>query len=140
MRVENELFKAKIVTKVLFESDYTSLKTEDVLRALEGNDRLRVIPRNELLETPVVKLAATHGLVNSAGKFSSSPAPCVPAQSECCGTGAARDLIKSKGLYVNNQNVSSAADVISAESLVDGRMAILRAGAKRRLVLVAEEP
>ena len=59
--------KAKIVTRILYESDYAAVTTADVFHALDGDARLKRCSIAEMLETPVVKLAATHGLVNSNG-------------------------------------------------------------------------
>ena len=61
--------KAQIVTRLLYESDYASIRTEDVLLALAGDPRLKQCPRAELLETPVVKLTAAFGLVHSNGAW-----------------------------------------------------------------------
>ena len=57
------------MTRLLYESDYTSTRTSDVLLALRDDPRLRIVPRTEILETPIVKLAAAHGLVNSNGAY-----------------------------------------------------------------------
>ncbi|GJE95486.1 tyrosine--tRNA ligase [Phanerochaete sordida] len=116
---EHALHKAQIVTRLLYESDYASITTADVLHALEGDPRLKRCPRAELLGAPVVKLCAAQGLVAS--------------------NGAARDLVKGKGLYANNRVVPSPAHTLCADDLIDGRIAILSAGSKRRLVLVADE-
>ena len=64
---EEALHKAKIVTSLLYESDYAAIKTADVLHALAGDARLKRCARADLLGTPVVKLAAAQGLVASNG-------------------------------------------------------------------------
>lgn len=66
------MHQAKVITRVLYESDYAAIKADDVLRALAGDARLKFCERSELLETPVVKLAAKFGLVHSNGAFASS--------------------------------------------------------------------
>lgn len=57
--------KAQIVTKLLYESDYTLIKAQEVLEALESDARLRFVPESELLNTPITKLASTCGLASS---------------------------------------------------------------------------
>ena len=51
--------------------------------------------------------------------------------------GAAKDLVKNKGLYVNNDAVLDARQTVAEADLLDGRFIILSAGAKKRLVVVA---
>lgn len=59
------MLKAQIASKVLYESDYSTVKTEDILESLAGDSRLRRIPREELLGTPIPKLAVQAKLVSS---------------------------------------------------------------------------
>jgi tyrosyl-tRNA synthetase len=54
--------------------------------------------------------------------------------------GAAKDLVKNKGLYVNKDAVLDTRRTVTEADLLDGRFVILSAGAKKRLVLVASEP
>jgi tyrosyl-tRNA synthetase len=68
-RTEQAVRKAELVTRLLYESDYGAIKTEDVLTALEDDPRLKQCPRGELLGAPVVKLTAAYGLVSSNGKI-----------------------------------------------------------------------
>lgn len=56
-----------------------------------------------------------------------------------CVAGAARDLVKGKGLYVNDRVVSDSRHTIAAGDLLNGRFVILGAGTKKRTVLVAVE-
>lgn len=133
------MHRAQVVTGLLYESDYLSIRAADVLLALRGDQRLRVVPRAELLETPVVKLAAAHGLVNSNGTFFISGPPIPPEGDLTHVAGAARDLVKGKGLYVNDQVVSDSRLTIAAGDLLDGRFVILGAGTKKRIVLITVE-
>lgn len=57
--------KAQVASQVLYESDYTSTKTEDILLAMSGDPRLRLLDESELLETPVSKLAVKAKLISS---------------------------------------------------------------------------
>ena len=52
----------------------TNVNARDLTHAiaLAGDARLKFCERSELLETPVVKLAAKFGLVHSNGAFASS--------------------------------------------------------------------
>ncbi|EAU91221.1 tyrosine-tRNA ligase [Coprinopsis cinerea okayama7 len=102
------------------QSDYSGLTTEQITSAFDSSDpRLVYIPEAELVEsTPVVKLASRCGLVasNSAG----------------------RSLVASRGLYLNNSPVPDIKTTISKNQLIDGRVAILRAGKDKLSVLVAQ--
>lgn len=53
--------------------------------------------------------------------------------------GAARDLVKGKGLYMNDHVVPDSRHLVKVEDLLDGRFVILAAGTKKRVVLVADE-
>jgi len=101
---------------MLFESDYEGLKAEHVRSALEGDPRLILLDSQEILEIPVAKLAAKYGLVAS--------------------NAAAKTLISSRGLYLNNKSVPEVQYTIPPSSLIDHRIAILRAGKGKLLVLV----
>jgi tyrosyl-tRNA synthetase len=59
------MFKAQIASRVLYESDYSMIKTEDVVSSLSGDSRLKIIDEGELLNTPVTKLAVQAKLVPS---------------------------------------------------------------------------
>ena len=59
------MFKAQIASKVLYESDYSMIKTEDVVSSLSGDSRLKIIDKGELLSTPIAKLAVQAKLVSS---------------------------------------------------------------------------
>lgn len=67
---EPAMLKAQIASKVLYESDYSTVKTEDILESLAGDSRLRIIPREELLGTPIPKLAVQAKLVSSNCAYS----------------------------------------------------------------------
>ena len=50
--------------------------------------------------------------------------------------GAAKNLVASKGLYLNNVPVTSSLSKVEESNLIDGRLAIIRAGKDKLLVLV----
>ncbi|KXN92446.1 Tyrosine--tRNA ligase 1 [Leucoagaricus sp. SymC.cos] len=110
------VIRAETLTKMFFESDYDGLQAEHVKSAMEGDPRLVLLDSQEIQETPVVKLAAKHGLVVS--------------------NSAAKNLIASRGLYLNNQAIADAQYTVPVSSLIDSRVAILRAGKGKLLVLV----
>lgn len=56
------------MTSLLYESDYATIKTADILHALEGDPRLKRCARTDMLGRPVVKLTASQGLVHSNGE------------------------------------------------------------------------
>ena len=49
--------------------------------------------------------------------------------------GAARQLVASKGLYLNNANVANFQQKLTTADLIDGRLAFLRAGSQRVAVI-----
>ncbi|KAI0093038.1 hypothetical protein BDY19DRAFT_982898 [Irpex rosettiformis] len=114
---ESAMFKAQIASRVLYESDYSTVKTEDILAALAGDSRLRLVSQAELLEAPIAKLAVQAKLVSSNSE--------------------AKRLVEAKGLYVNNQRVLNFADTIKTEDLLDNRFVVVRSGSQKQLVLVS---
>jgi tyrosyl-tRNA synthetase len=56
------------MTKILFDSNYSELKAQDVLTELRGDPRLVFCEEQRLLLTSVTKLAATFNLVPSSCK------------------------------------------------------------------------
>ncbi|CAA7261612.1 unnamed protein product [Cyclocybe aegerita] len=106
-------------TKLLFGSDYATFKAKDILSAFDQDPRLVKVPRQEILDTSAGKLAAKHGLVSS--------------------NSVSRSLISSRGLYLNNQPVEDVQYKILPEELLDGKIAILRAGKDKLLVLAASD-
>jgi tyrosyl-tRNA synthetase len=116
---EEGLAQARTLTQLFFQSDVSALKTDAVLSALRGDSRLVRLPRAELLQLSVAKLAARHHLVDSGGK--------------------ARRLVEQGGLFVNGTRVDNVADIIKEKALVDGRIAVLRAGKDKHTVLVLDD-
>ena len=57
--------QAQVASRVLYESDYSTVKTEDILASLAGDSRLRLISQEELLGTPIAKLAVQAKLISS---------------------------------------------------------------------------
>lgn len=111
-----DLKRAQTRTRLLFESDVSGLKAEQIVSAFQGDPRLVVIPEAELFGLKLVKLAATYGLTTSAT--------------------AARSLVDSRGLYVNNSTVPDPQFKLTPTDLIDGQVAILRAG-KNQLIILA---
>ena len=52
-------------------------------------------------------------------------------------TAAAKQLVAAKGLYINNVPVQDYQQKLQQSDLLDGRLAILRSGSQKQLVLVA---
>jgi hypothetical protein len=154
--------RANLTTQIFFSTStaLTGLSAQDVLAAVGSDKRVTRLPKAELLQTPVHRLAAGYGLVDSVG--------------------SARRLMGTGGLYVNDVRyelpktpnppsaptpaVSSSTSVspsshssdtstmpttttgskipnvfIPESALIDGRIAILRAGKGARIVLVADQ-
>lgn len=54
-------------------------------------------------------------------------------------TAASRNLVQARGLYINNQTVPEPQFKLTKSQLIDGRVAILRAGKDKLLILAAKE-
>lgn len=59
------LIHAETMTKLLFDSDYSTLRADGVIDALNGDPRLILIDEHDAFQTPLPKLVAKHGLVAS---------------------------------------------------------------------------
>ncbi|KAF8893779.1 hypothetical protein BD779DRAFT_1435384, partial [Infundibulicybe gibba] len=94
--------QAETLTRLLFESDYAGLKTNQVVTAMENDSRLAIIEEQEIFGTPITKLASKYGLVSS--------------------TSAARSLCLSRGLYLNNEAVTDPHLRIVSSDLIDKRV------------------
>ncbi|KAG6811531.1 hypothetical protein H0H92_006964 [Tricholoma furcatifolium] len=119
VHTDTGLSRALTLTKQVFESNYDGLTAHEIISAFEGDPRLVIVDPMELLESPVVKLAARHGLVASVS--------------------ASRNLVQSRGLYVNNQTVPEPHYKLSRSELLDSQVAILRAGKDKLLILAANQ-
>jgi len=80
-----------------------------------------------------MKLAAKHGLVASACKLPENPKA---SYFNLSLTAASRALVQARGLYANNKPVLKIDHKLTKADLIDGRVAILRAGKNRLVVLV----
>lgn len=63
------LARAQTLTKLLFESDYSSLTASQTISALADDPRLILIDGKELVDTSIMKLAVKYRLVSSGGRF-----------------------------------------------------------------------
>ena len=81
----------------------------------------------------VMKLAAKYGLVASACKF---PENANASNINLGLIAASRALVQARGLYANNQTVLEMDHKLTKADLIDGRVAILRAGKNKLVVLI----
>ena len=130
------LVNAETLTGLFFESDYAGLKVKDILLALKDDPRLVLVSEEEMRATPVYKLASRHGLASSNCTCWSP----YQTQSHRIFTwiAAARALVASRGLYVNDIVVRDIQTHIPIEHLIDGRVAIMRAGKDKICILILE--
>ena len=68
---EDGVRHAQLATKILYEREISSAKTDDVLAALRGTSILHVCDAPQVLDTPLTRLATTFRLV-----ISNSVSPC----------------------------------------------------------------
>ncbi|KAF8810667.1 hypothetical protein BYT27DRAFT_7253498 [Phlegmacium glaucopus] len=129
--------KAATVSKLLFGSEYADLKFEDIVASFSDDPRLVKLPKAEMLDTPITKLASKHGLVSSTceNTFVSIRVKL----SLILFKAASRVLVVAKGLYLNNIPILNLHSRIAVDDLLDHRIAILRAGKDKILVLASTD-
>ncbi|KAF8200785.1 tyrosine-tRNA ligase [Pholiota molesta] len=119
VHLKHGVVQAVTKTKLLFGSDYADLKAEDIIFAFENDPRLAKVTMQDMMDIPVGKLSAKYGLVSS--------------------NSASRTLIGSRGLYLNNRPVQDTQQKITQADLLDAKIAILRAGKDKTLILAATQ-
>ncbi|KAG9316641.1 hypothetical protein JVU11DRAFT_2695 [Chiua virens] len=107
---------ARVATQVLFGTDYTTLKAEQIIRALSGDPRFVLCTEEEMFNTSLPHLVANHQLA--------------PSKS------AARQLAQAGGLYLNNKAQRDSRFLLTREVLIDSKVAIVRAGKDNHRILV----
>ncbi|KAH9892504.1 hypothetical protein C8Q73DRAFT_59977 [Cubamyces lactineus] len=107
--------RAQLATRILYERDIATARADDVLAALRGNPVLQLCDASQVIDVPLIKLAAQFRLAAS--------------------NSAARQLVAAKGLYLNNAPVADVHQKLSTADLVDGRLAFLRAGSQKLAVI-----
>ncbi|EJF65390.1 hypothetical protein DICSQDRAFT_79516 [Dichomitus squalens LYAD-421 SS1] len=112
---EDGVARARLATKIIYERDISTAKTDNVLAALRGNPVLHVCDASEVLDVPLTKLATTLSVASS--------------------NNAARQLVASKGLYLNNTPVADVQQKLTPADFIDERLAFLRAGSQKVAVV-----
>jgi len=112
---EEGLNAARIATQVLFGTDYTTLKAEQIIQSLGDDPRLVFCTEEKMFNTSLPNLVASYQLVSSKS--------------------AARQLAEAGGLYLNNQVQRDPRLSLTREVLIDGRVAIVRAGKDNHRIL-----
>ncbi len=110
---EDGLAQAERATAALFGGSLAGLSADELLSAF-GDAPCAELPAGETFGQSVARVAVAAGLFKS--------------QSE------ARRLADGGGLYLNGERVS-AADVLSEDRAIDGKVFVLRAGRKNQLVV-----
>jgi len=106
---ESGLTVARRASDVLFGGALDGLSLTDLL-AIFANVPSKELPHDAIVGKPVLDVAAAAGLFASKGE--------------------ARRLVQQGGLYLNNRRVSDIAQVVASGDLIEGRVAVLRAGKK----------
>nr|GAT56318.1 predicted protein [Mycena chlorophos] len=117
VHLKSGLINAETMTKILFDTHLNDIPANHIVDAFKGNGSVYYLPLDELSATPVVKLAAKFGLASS--------------------TSAARSLVSSRGLYLNNVPVVEVQQKIQTEDLIDGQVVVLKVGKDKIAVLSA---
>ena len=103
------LIVARRASEVLFGGAIEGLSFDDLL-GIFANVPSAELTREAVVGKAVLDVAAAAGL--------------------CASKGEARRLVQQGGLYLNNQRVADIARVFSADDLIEGKLAVLRAGKK----------
>lgn len=111
---EEGLEEALKATEALRPGAETRLDWETIER-LAGDVPSCSMPYHQVLDLPLVDLSVSTGLLDTKS--------------------AARRLLKQGGLYLNNSRVDSEGKKVEAEDIVDGKILLLSAGKKNKLVV-----
>ncbi|KAG8213952.1 hypothetical protein J3R82DRAFT_10700 [Butyriboletus roseoflavus] len=106
---------ARIATQVLFGTDYTTLKAEQIIKSLTGDPRLVFCTEEEMFNISLSSLVAKHQLASSKS--------------------AARQLAQAGGLYLNNKAQRDPSFLLTRDALIGGKVAIVRAGKDNHRIL-----
>ncbi|KAG2150368.1 hypothetical protein DEU56DRAFT_922558 [Suillus clintonianus] len=106
---------ARVATDVLFGTDYSTLRAKDIVKSLANDPRFVLCAEDQLLGITLPNIAANFGLTSSKS--------------------AARQLALGNGLYLNNVPQPDVHFKLERSRLIDGQVAILRAGKDKHLIL-----
>jgi tyrosyl-tRNA synthetase len=113
---QEHLDRAERASTVLFGEDIATLPADDVLAVFDDVPSSNVAPEQLTGDgVPVVALLASSGLIASKSE--------------------ATRLIRSGGVYVNNRRVTDERARLTAEDAIEGRLFVLRKGAKQNHVV-----
>ncbi|KIJ39873.1 hypothetical protein M422DRAFT_68690 [Sphaerobolus stellatus SS14] len=113
---ESGVVQAQAATRLLYDTELSNLDPHDAEKALQHDPRYYSADEKDLFDIPLSKLAAVSGLSRSRGE--------------------AVRLIEAGGLYLNHVAVSGKDRKLQPTDLLGNRIAILRAG-KDKYVLLA---
>ncbi|KAG1751580.1 uncharacterized protein EDB91DRAFT_1045171 [Suillus paluster] len=106
---------ARVATNVLFGTDYSTLHAKDIVKSLANDPRLVLCTEDQLLGITLPNVAANFGLTTSKS--------------------AARQLALGNGLYLNSVPQPDVHFKLERSHLINGQVAILRAGKDKHLIL-----
>lgn len=134
---ESGLDSAHTITKIIFAGgNYQSLKANDIIVAFKGDSRLAMVNETEMHSKNIGDLVVSHKLVQSksTSSYLFSIRACLIRR-----VVEATRLASAKGLYLNNKIVGKTYNKITPDDLIDGRVAILRTGKSKHLILALEQ-
>lgn len=135
---DESLSSARQASSLLFSTSPTSVSTAAILSALGSDPRVKRVPLEQLRDQSLTKIAAQWGLVES----NSTSLPFL-----LCGSRTnkswvtieqAKQLLSAGGLYLNNEPVVETGRKLGIGDLVDGQLAVLRAGKHNHIVLLVQ--
>ncbi|KAI9340866.1 tyrosine-tRNA ligase [Obelidium mucronatum] len=110
--------KSQVKSELLYDSDKISspLSSKDILDAFEGDNRLVTLAQDQVFGGSICQVATIAGVTKSIS--------------------AARKLIASGGLYLNNTKVTSEATIVlKDEHSIDGSIVLLRSGKSKYTIV-----
>ncbi|KAI9205350.1 tyrosine-tRNA ligase [Polychytrium aggregatum] len=105
---EQAAIRAETKSNVLFDSDFAAFTLAEILDAFESDEIMIRMPRSAVIGKGIMEVAAESTLTKSRS--------------------AARKLIGSGGLYIQNRPVASIDHVIAPDDLIHGSLLLLRSG------------
>ena len=126
---------AQTAAKVLFDSDYSSINVSDLLSALESDPKLVYVDEGEIFSAPLIKMGASTAFFGSVCESATSVPRKRARPHGGISPAVAKNLVKSNGLRLNNKVVKDPFYILKREDLLGEKVAIVKAGPHRHLVL-----
>lgn len=124
---------------MLFGTDLSSLTTEQVNNAFDGDSRLKMVPRTSL-PISITALAVEQAISPSRSTCSFSHSEWLISEvDERVFLGTAGKLMSSGAFYLNGKKVTEPKAELTVNELIDGRLAVLKFGKTGNFVVRVDD-